>query len=133
QTSRNFLFNCLPIMIIGFLIKKHSLDKKVKVTFLHVLLLICGILIESYLNFTYINNNEPLDFLILLPITVFIIFIYAKNFTIYTKSKLLSSLSIGVYLIHPFIILVVHYLCYKILNVRVYFLFEYIIVIALTL
>lgn len=103
--SRNFLFNCFPLLALGFLIKKTKLDSKLKISITLLAFSIILLILESYLNYTFISSNEPLDHLLTVLITAPIIFIYVKNIKIMGDNKNLASFSTAIFLIHPFFII----------------------------
>lgn len=100
--SRNFLFNCFPLLALGFLIKKTKLDSKLKISITLLAFSIILLILESYLNYTFISSNEPLDHLLTVLITAPIIFIYVKNIKIMGNNKNLAFFSTAIFLIHPF-------------------------------
>ena len=100
--SRNFLFDCFPLLTLGLLIKKTKLDLKLKISIIWVFVSILLVILESYLNYKYISTNEPLDHLLTILITAPIIFIYVKNIKIMGNNKNLAFFSTAIFLIHPF-------------------------------
>lgn len=100
--SRNFLFDCFPLLALGFLIKKTKLDLKLKISIFLVFLSIFLVVLESYLNYKFISSTEPLDHLLTILITAPIIFIYVKNIKIMGNNKNLAFFSTAIFLIHPF-------------------------------
>ena len=104
--SRNFLFDCFPLLALGLLIKKTKLDLKLKTSITLVLLSIVLVILESYLNYKFISSNEPLNHLLTVLITAPIIFIYVKNIKIMGDNKNLAFFSTAIFLIHPFFITV---------------------------
>lgn len=104
--SRNFLFNCFPLLAIGFLIKNKNLDQKINIPLSIVLFSIFLVALESYMNYIFISMNESLDHLLMILIAVPIIFIYIKNIRIMGTNKNLALFSTAIFLIHPFFITV---------------------------
>lgn len=108
--SRNFLFNCFPLLAIGYLIKKTQLDEKYTPPLYMVIILIFIIIIESYLNYHFISKTEPLDHLLTLLIVSPLIFIYVKNKKILGHNKYLASFATAIFLIHPLFINIYEYI-----------------------
>lgn len=102
--SRNFLFDCFPLLAIGLLIRKTNLDSKLKISITLVFLSILLVILESYLNYKFISSKDPLDHLLTILITAPIIFIYVKNIKIMGNNKNLAFFSTAFFLIHPFFI-----------------------------
>lgn len=100
--SRNFLFNCFPLLAIGFLIKKKGLDLKINISLGMVLFSIFLVILESYMNYRFISIDESLDHLFTILIVAPVIFIYVKNIKIMGNNKNLALFSTAIFLIHPF-------------------------------
>lgn len=115
--SRNFLFDCFPLLAIGLLINKTKLDLKINISIYCVILSIFLMVLESYINYIFVSKIEPLDLLLMILITAPIIFIYVKNIKIIGENKNLSLFSTAVFLIHPFFMTVHSYFSIKISSV----------------
>jgi hypothetical protein len=102
--SRNFLFDCFPLLALGLLIKRTKLDLKLKISITLLILSIILVILESYLNYKFISSSESLDHLLTILITAPIIFIYVKNIKIMGDNKNLAFFSTAIFLIHPFFI-----------------------------
>jgi surface polysaccharide O-acyltransferase-like enzyme len=102
-TYRNFLFVCFPFLGMGFLIKKLEIDIRQKPSFLLVLASVLLVIFEAFLNYKVLklNKKESVDLLFSLLIACPLLFLYCKNITIKTDSKILASISTAIYLIHP--------------------------------
>lgn len=109
-TYRNFLFVCFPFLGIGFLIKKLEIDVKRKPSLLLVLISVFLVIFEAFLNYKVFNLNqkESIDVLFSLLIACPLLFLYCKNITVKTDSKILASISTAIYLIHPLLIELVY-------------------------
>jgi len=107
---RNFLFFALPFLSIGYVIRRTAFHLKMNKKKASILLSLSFLLLtaESLINY-YINANASfnmsLSFLFLGPILL----ITSFTFTLHSKinSKVLSSYSIALYLIHPLIIILI--------------------------
>lgn len=104
---RNAFFMCMPFFLIGFLIRKHSLDKSLHLSVFSFLVAVAAVMIEGVLQSKYISNTEGLDQLLTLVIAAPIVFLFFKNITINGTSKELANFSTAIYLIHPFFILTI--------------------------
>lgn len=93
--------------LIGFLIRKHSLDKSLHLSVFSFLVAVAAVMIEGVLQSKYISNTEGLDQLLTLVIAAPIVFLFFKNITINGTSKELANFSTAIYLIHPFFILTI--------------------------
>lgn len=105
-TYRNFLFVCFPFLGIGFLIKKLGIDVRRKPS-LGIVLLSAGTVIgEAFLNekVLHLQKKESIDLLLSLLIACPLLFLYCKNITVKTDSRILASISTAIYLIHPLVI-----------------------------
>lgn len=102
---RNFLFVCFPFLGMGFLIKKLEIDVKRKPSLLLVLTSVFLVIFEAFLNYKIFNlsQKESIDLLFSLLIACPLLFLYCKNISIKTDSKILASISTAIYLIHPLI------------------------------
>ncbi|MVZ67695.1 acyltransferase family protein [Sphingobacterium sp. DK4209] len=100
---RNFAFVCLPLLIIGYSIKKHGF-KISKVAFLFVVFLF---LIEILLNaqFSYRYPNPIFDIQFSLILITPLLFMAVKEIKIDSSyGKLISFISSSIYFTHLFII-----------------------------
>ncbi len=103
-TTRNFLFFAFPSMLIGTLYDHWSVKiSKVKELLFPVLI---GLLLESYLYYTF--GVKAMDFLVLLIPFCMILFCQVNESKAITKLKFNSSLSLGIYLCHPYVIRLVY-------------------------
>lgn len=102
-TYRNFLFVCFPFLGIGFLIKKLEIDVKRKPSLWVVIISVLMVIFEAFLNYKVFNlsQKESIDLLFSLLIACPLLFLYCKNITVKTDSKILASISTAIYLIHP--------------------------------
>lgn len=109
-TYRNFLFVCFPFLGIGFLIKKLGIDVRQKPSVFWMLISVGLVMVEAFLNIKIFNLNrkESVDLLFSLLIACPVLFLYAKNITVKTDSKILASISTAIYLIHPLLIELVY-------------------------
>lgn len=121
--SRIFLFNCLPILIIGYLIKKHDLVNKVKVTRSILLFSLIALVFESFINYKLISETESLDFMFMIPIFSTLIFIYFSDLKFYGDNKNLANFSTALYLIHPLYINIFKLLNYDQFNLVLFTVF----------
>lgn len=103
-TYRNFLFLCFPFLTIGFLISKYNLGHTFKPSLYIVIISVLLLALESFLYFKYINQNDSFDFLFSLILTCPLLFLYVKNIKIQGSSKNIAYIATGIYLIHPYII-----------------------------
>ncbi|GEN76348.1 acyltransferase family protein [Chryseobacterium hagamense] len=103
---RNFLFVCFPFLGIGFLIKKLGIDTKRKPSLIIVLLSAGTVIGEAFLNekIFHLQKKESIDLLFSLLIACPLMFLYCKNITAKTDSRILASISTAIYLIHPLVI-----------------------------
>lgn len=106
---RNFLFKCLPLMIIGFSIRKIDLDKKIYPSFILIIMMVIITMFESYINYKYIGVGKGMDFLLTSLIVCPLIFIYVKNKEIYGKKSNFLKISVALYLVHPLMIKLYNY------------------------
>ncbi|USA46496.1 acyltransferase [Acinetobacter sp. C26M] len=103
RNYRNFFMMCFPFMMIGFGINKYKLDRKININLYMILFLMLLLLIESFVNYYFVNNKEALDLLIMLLLVSPAILIFTLNKKVYNQSKNLAALSTAVYLIHPIV------------------------------
>jgi surface polysaccharide O-acyltransferase-like enzyme len=105
---RNFLLFAFPLLSIGYVIKRTNshtkLKKKTVITLLTFSLLL--LVVDRLIGYYYFTNNVTLNmnlsFLLLSPVLLITAFTF--NLPSKLNSKLLSSFSIAIYLVHPLII-----------------------------
>lgn len=102
---RNFLFVCFPFLGIGFLIKRQGIEVRRRPPLWLVLLAAGSVMAESFLNeqLLHLQKKESIDLLFSLLIACPVLFLYCKNITVKTDSKILASISTAIYLIHPLV------------------------------
>ncbi|MEF9956853.1 MAG: acyltransferase family protein [Acinetobacter sp.] len=103
RNYRNFLLMCFPFMMLGFLINKHKLENKINIKISGIIFLLVLLIVESLINYYFVNKKESLDIIFSLFLVAPAIFIYTVNKKFYTRTKSLGTLSTGIYLIHPII------------------------------
>lgn len=105
-SHRNFLFDCLPFMIIGLLIRRAGISN-VKNYGLPIVASAFALLIaESYLNLKLFGADKQLDMMFSLLLISPLLFTYIMKIDILGKYKHLSSFATAVYLVHPAIIFI---------------------------
>lgn len=107
---RNFLFFALPFLSIGYVIRRTNFHLKLKKTQTLTLLIISFALLitESLINYDVNSKasfNMSLSFLVLGPMLLLSAFAFTLNSNV--NSKVLSSYSIALYLVHPLIIILI--------------------------
>ncbi len=108
---RNFLFYGLPFLSIGYVMRKtnfHTKFSKTKV----LLFLVFGLVllaIDSLINYHYLSYKVVVNMHITFLIAAPALFMTAFTFHIPSSanSKILSSYSIAIYLVHPLIIVLI--------------------------
>ncbi|WAC03796.1 acyltransferase family protein [Lacinutrix neustonica] len=108
---RNFLFYAWPFLSIGYVIRRSNFHTKFKKATVIILINISflALVIDCLVNFYYLSHevilNMNLSFLLFGPVLL----ITAFSFQVRSKlnSKLLSSYSIAIYLVHPLIIFLI--------------------------
>lgn len=107
---RNFLFFALPFLALGYIIRRSEyylkISKSISVKALIFSLLVISV--EGLINYQLFPNgvfNLSLSFLIFGPVLLITANVF--KFSSCINSKILSSLSIAIYLIHPWIIFLV--------------------------
>jgi hypothetical protein len=98
NTYRNGLFFCFPFIMIGYFINKFSLQKKHVNWLLLLIVGICLLLIETFINYTI--SGKGFDILLSLYILCPVLFIYTLNKEFYSTNKTLALYSTGIYLTH---------------------------------
>lgn len=108
---RNFLLYALPFLSIGYVIRRMNLHTKLnkqKITML-LLISVSFLIVDNLINLNYLKPeillNINFSFLFLGPILLLASFSFKVTSTI--NSKLLSSCSIALYLVHPLIIILI--------------------------
>lgn len=100
---RNFLMVCFPFMTMGFLIKKHHLDQKIKPNLFLVIFASLLPIAEAYgnLHLLHLSKKESTDLLISLLLACPLLFLYCQNSIATTSFKTLATFSTAIYFIHP--------------------------------
>ncbi|WP_300564531.1 acyltransferase [Flavobacterium sp.] len=99
-TTRNFLFFAFPMLLIGTLYESWK-DSASKVKGL-LLPFFIGLLLENYLYYTH--KVKALDFLVCLIPLCMILFYWVKESAPITNIKFNATMSLGIYLCHPYAI-----------------------------
>jgi len=105
---RNFLLFAFPLLCIGYLIRRINLHTKLKKKtviiwlIISVLILVADRLVGYYYFTNNITLNMNISFLLLSPVLLITAFKFKVSSNL--NSKLLSSYSIAIYLVHPLII-----------------------------
>lgn len=108
---RNFLLFALPLLSIGYVIRRTNLHTKLSKQFVKQLLIISLILLvaENLITYYFVTGeailNTYLSYSFLAPTLLIAAFTF--KITSNLNSKLLSSYSIALYLIHPLIIFLI--------------------------
>ena len=105
-THRNFLFDCLPFMTIGFLIRRADVSNVKNYGLPLVALTFSLLIIESYVNLKLFGTDKQLDMMFTLLLVSPLLFIYIMKIDILGKYKHLSSFATAIYLVHPAIIFI---------------------------
>ena len=109
---RNFLLFALPLLLIGYVIRRNNFHTKLSKQFVINLLIISfAILVtENLITYYFITGeailNTYISYLFLAPALLIAAFTF--KITSNQDSKLLSSYSIALYLVHPFIIFLIY-------------------------
>lgn len=106
---RNFLFKCLPFMILGFCINKIKLDEKITPPIYIIIILLILTVLESYVNYIILDGNKGMDFLMISLIACPLLFIYFKQKKIMGRKSDFLKISIALYLIHPLVMKMYYY------------------------
>ncbi|MEZ8846996.1 acyltransferase family protein [Vibrio cyclitrophicus] len=115
---RNFLFFGLPFLTLGWFVSQNEEYIKNKIKHLSCVFLLSVsllmLLMESKFVYHYIGSSSSLDLMLTLPIFVFSILAYCLSIKAsnHQLAILLGKLSLGVYLIHPFVYKVIRKLFY---------------------
>jgi len=105
---RNFLLYALPFVSIGYVIKRSNFHTKLSKQTVFILLIssVLLLILDSLMSFYYLTGevilNMNLSFLLLGPVLLIVAFTFKVKSNL--NSKLLSSYSIAIYLVHPLII-----------------------------
>lgn len=108
---RNFLLFALPLLSIGYVIRRTNFHTKLSKQFVIILLIISLTLLvaENLITFYFITGeailNTYISYLFLAPALLIAAFTF--KITSNLNSKLLSSYSIALYLVHPLIIFLI--------------------------
>lgn len=105
-THRNFLFDCLPFLIIGLVISKIGITNIPKPKALVILISFALLFVESFINMNAFGFEKQLDMMFSLFILSPVIFICVMNLGIKGKYKTLSHYATAIYLIHPAVIFI---------------------------
>jgi peptidoglycan/LPS O-acetylase OafA/YrhL len=109
---RNFLLFALPLLIFGYVIKRTNFQTKLSKQFVITILIISLVLLvaENLITYYFITGeailNTYLSYLFLAPALLIAAFTF--KITSNLNSKLLSSYSIALYLVHPLIIFLIY-------------------------
>lgn len=100
---RNFLFFCLPFLMIGFLIKKFENEKKLNnVFYVFILLFFSELSIDLYLS----GGKAIFDLLFTLLLICPVIFILVKKKILLRNNKNIGLVSSAIYFIHPSVLFI---------------------------
>ena len=108
---RNFLWYALPFLNIGYVIRRTNFHKKFsKQVVINLLIISFSLLIiDSLISYYYLTGDEILNmnlsFLVLGPVMLISAFTFKIKSNL--NSKLLSSYSIAIYLVHPLILFLI--------------------------
>lgn len=99
---RNFLFDCLPFLILGFTIK--HCESKITISkctlFFFAVILLFVLYGEVYLNYNYISSFSPLDMSFTMFLLAPVVFIFTKNIVFELDSKNISDFASAVFFVH---------------------------------
>lgn len=108
---RNFLLFALPLLSVGYVIRRTNFHTKISKRFVKNLLIISLALLvtENLITYYFVTGeailNTYLSYLFLAPALLIAAFMF--KVTSNHNSKLLSSYSIAIYLVHPLIIFLI--------------------------
>ncbi|EDP97341.1 acyltransferase family protein [Kordia algicida OT-1] len=108
---RNFLLFALPLLSIGYVIKRANFHTKLSKSFAISLLILSLVLLvaENLITYYFITGeailNTYISYIFLAPALLITAFTFTVSSNL--NSKLLSSYSIALYLIHPLIIFLI--------------------------
>ncbi|WP_136668688.1 acyltransferase [Flavobacterium sp. H122] len=103
-TTRNFLFFAFPMMLIGTMYESW----KSKIEKIKSLLVPLWLLLMTEVGFYYMHGVKAMDFLIVLPLLSMLVFYWVKKSKPVTAATIHPTLSLGVYLCHPYAIRIVN-------------------------
>lgn len=103
-TTRNYLFFAFPMMLIGTMYDSW----KVKIEKLKSLLIPVWLLLLIEVGFYYYKGVKAMDFLMLLPLLSMLTFYWVKESKSITAKSIHPTLSLGIYLCHPYAIRVIN-------------------------
>lgn len=104
---RNFLFFGLPFLSIGYLLAKHEVVNRVRANtwlILGAVLSVLLVIVEAAMNLHFLGSSKGFDMMFTIPLVGPMLFLAAQKFPIPASTHVVSDLSTGVYLIHPFFI-----------------------------
>lgn len=112
-THRNFLLFDLPFLALGYIIRRSNFHKQLKRKQVIGLLILSLVLltVESLFHYYY-NIDRSLSIICLSCfIAAPVLLLATFSFTVHAKldSKLLSSYSIAIYLVHPLMVFIIRY------------------------
>ncbi|WP_082041729.1 acyltransferase family protein [Lacinutrix sp. Hel_I_90] len=108
---RNFLFYALPYLSMGYVLRRSNFHTNLKKQTVLILLSISLLLLvaDSLINYYFLPQdlilNMNLSFLLLGPVLLITAFTFKVTSNL--NSKLLSSYSVAIYLVHPLIIFLI--------------------------
>ncbi|MDR0798498.1 MAG: acyltransferase [Dysgonamonadaceae bacterium] len=94
----NGLFQCLPFILMGYLIRRFSLDKKKMNEWLWLAVALLYFVAEVAINYRY--NGKDFDLLFNLYLLCPVLFLFCLNRKIPSNNKTLALYSTGIYLTH---------------------------------
>ncbi|MEQ6280393.1 acyltransferase family protein [Kluyvera huaxiensis] len=97
---RNAVFDCFPILVLGYVMRRDDLWCKLKIRKWHVAAVLMLIVVESMANYAIVGN-ESLDMMLFLPLGSVVIFLYVKNLSVCGAGNNVAMFSVAVFLIHP--------------------------------
>ncbi len=99
-TYRNFLFDLLPIMIVGSkLQERESIEGVIKPGIWILLLAMASVALESAINYLWIDRNSAYDLLLTIPFSCAVLFLYCKNkISIQGNSVIFSKIATAIFL-----------------------------------
>lgn len=100
---RNFITVCFPLLMLGFLINKFNIDKKIDNIGIYLIIGISLLFVEVWFNYNFISKKESLDQMYSLIFICPVIFILFLKMNFVGKSKEIALFSTGMYLVHPLI------------------------------
>lgn len=110
---RNFLLFALPLLSIGYVIRRTNFHTKLSKKSVVILLVVSFVLLvaENIIAYYFVTGkvilNTYLSYLFLAPVLLIAAFTFKSTSNI--NSKLLSSYSIALYLIHPLVLVLIYH------------------------